>query len=248
MTPYKNFALLYDELMEDAPYEEWVRFTEEIIGDRDIQKLVDLGCGTGELTLRFHAPNRELIGVDLSANMLAIAEQKSAQQQANVVWVKQDIRSLEGFDKVDLFISYCDVLNYVVCRSDLLTVFKHVYEGLNTDGLFIFDVHSMHHVTNNLMDESFSYKDESIAYIWDCFSGEEAGEMYHEMTFFYKDKEQDIYHRIDESHHQRTYDVASYTQLLQEAKFQQINVYGDFSTKNEFCEEKSERIFIVAKK
>lgn len=248
MIAYKNFALLYDKLMQDAPYDDWLQFTKDIVQNQEVTKLVDLGCGTGELTLRLAQDNLDIYGVDLSADMLAIAEQKALHQRVDVTWIKQDIRTLQGFTNVDLVISYCDVINYIVEKSDVKKVFANVYDSLSRDGLFIFDVHSMHHVRENLTNETFAFTDDSLAYIWDCFPGEIAGEMYHEMTFFYEDEATGSYKRIDESHHQRTYKVNTYVDLLREVQFQNINVYADFSIENEFCEQKSERIFIVAKK
>lgn len=249
MTPYQNFASLYDQLMKDAPYEKWVGFTNEIIEHRPVQTIVDLGCGTGEITLRLATPYRRLFGVDFSANMLAIAEQKSLERRAHVTWVKQDIRSLSGFSQVDLVISYCDVINYIVDKADVQRVFKKVYHSLSPNGLFIFDVHSLAHVKNNLQEETFAYTEDDLAYIWHCSSGDHDGEMYHDMTFFYKNRDDDqLYRRIEESHHQRTYPVETYKQMLRNAQFEQIEVHSDFSTDFNFSEETSERIFIIAKK
>lgn len=249
MTVYKNFALLYDSLMEDAPYDEWIQLTNDLILDRKVEQIVDLGCGTGEITVALaKEQDRRVFGVDLSADMLAIAEQKSLQAQTEVTWIKQDIRNLQGFQDVDLFISYCDVINYIVEEADLLQLFTNVYDSLAMDGLFIFDVHSMNHVTETLRDETFAYTDDSLAYIWHCIAGEDAGEMYHEMTFFYEDKEEGFYRRIEESHHQRTYHVETYVNLLAEAQFNHVNIFADFLMENEFSEQNSERIFIIAKK
>lgn len=249
MTVYKNFALLYDELMKDAPYDEWVKFTNEILHDRNVNSILDLGCGTGEITIRLAEQGRQLYGVDMSAEMLAIAEQKRLQTSMNVTWIQQDIRTLQGFSNIDMCISYCDVINYIVSELDVKKVFSNVYDCLATDGLFIFDVHSMNHVKHNMINETFTYTDDNLAYIWHCSEGESAGEMYHDMTFFYKENSNlDVFHRIEESHHQRTYPVETYVELLKSVQFNEINVYSDFLIKNEFIEQNSERIFIIAKK
>src|SRR5699024_8575446 len=214
MSAYKNFALLYDELMKDAPYNEWIRFTNDILQTRNVSSVVDLGCGTGEIILRLAEDGRELFGVDLSDDMLAIAEQKAIHTNVDVTWIKQDIRSLQGFHDVDLMISYCDVINYITEASDLVNVFSNANKSLAEDGLFIFDVHSLAHVERNLTNRTFTYKDESLAYIWDCFAGDIEGDMYHDMTFFYQaEQNSSLYNRIDEIHHQRTYTVEKYIEL-----------------------------------
>ncbi|HZW67669.1 MAG TPA: class I SAM-dependent methyltransferase [Pseudogracilibacillus sp.] len=249
MTSYENFALVYDRLMKNAPYDEWLQFTNHFIKNKQINSVVDLGCGTGEITLRLAEQNRQLFGVDLSADMLSIAEQKAIDLAKQVNWIKQDIRELEGFTNIDLCVSYCDVINYITAEEDLDRVFHHVYESLSDQGIFIFDVHSMEHVNKNLTNQTFTYTAEDVAYIWDCEPGECDGEMYHEMTFFYKNStKSNTYTRIEESHYQRTFPVETYVDLLTQANFSHIELYGDFSIENEFSEQDSERIFIIARK
>lgn len=249
MTVYGSFALLYDELMKDAPYDEWVEFTNDVLGGRHVDSIVDLGCGTGEITVRLAEQGRQLYGVDISTEMLAIAEQKQTQTNSNISWIKQDIRTLQGFSDIDLCVSYCDVINYIVSESDLKQVFSNVYDCLSADGLFIFDVHSMNHVKHHMINRTFTYTDDYLAYIWHCSPGEYAGEMYHDMTFFYQNNpDVDHFYRIEESHYQRTYPVETYIELLKSVKFHDIHVYSDFLIKNEFCEQNSERIFIIARK
>ena len=49
---YEQFALLYDELMNDVPYDKWVEFTEESLQQADMKeaKILDVACGTGNVT------------------------------------------------------------------------------------------------------------------------------------------------------------------------------------------------------
>lgn len=249
MSIYTNFALLYDELMSNAPYDEWIRFTNHLIGKKNVNKIVDLGCGTGEITIRLAKQYQEVYGVDRSTAMLTIAQQKAFEKNvSHIIWIEQDIRKLSGFANIDLFISYCDVINYIVDVKDLQKLFQNIYHRLAEGGLFLFDVHSLEYVKHSLVDHTFTYKDEHVAYIWDCIAGEEEGEMYHDMTFFYRNDYTSTYERFDELHHQRTYDIATYEYLLKRANFKKIEFYSDFSIENSFSETNSERIFIVAEK
>ena len=77
---YEHFAYLYDELMQDAPYDEWVRFVKEKLQTYQVdgKNLLDLACGTGELSVRFAKEGFSVTGVDLSADMLAVAQAKAA--------------------------------------------------------------------------------------------------------------------------------------------------------------------------
>ena len=246
---YTNFALLYDQLMSDSPYDEWIKFTNYFLANKKVEKVVDLGCGTGEITVRLAKQYDEIYGVDQSTDMLTIAHHKAIEKNVpHITWIEQDIRNLTGFSNVDVFISYCDVINYIVELDDLQNLFQNVYNSLAKNGLFMFDIHSMEHVEKNLTDQTFAYKNDELAYIWYCSSGETKGEMFHDMTFFYRHEQETVYERFEEIHHQRTYDLETYEQLLRQADFHKINFYADFSVEKAFSEKNSERIFIVAEK
>lgn len=75
---YEQFALLYDELMNDVPYDKWVEFTEESLQQADMKeaKILDVACGTGNVTLPLVQKGYDVVGVDLSEEMLAVAQQK----------------------------------------------------------------------------------------------------------------------------------------------------------------------------
>lgn len=245
---YHQFAYIYDQLMDHAPYDKWVQFTTEIIKRKNasIKSIVDLGCGTGEITSRLAKLGYHVTGVDYSIEMLACATEKVINHKLPVNWIQQDIRKLSGFHQIDLFISYCDVMNYITELNEVETVFNHVYNSLSPNGLFIFDIHSIHYAEERLMNQTFTEVTDDLAYIWDCEQGDRQGEMFHYLTFFRK--ENDHYIRFDETHHQHTYDIKVYEQLLKKCGFSKIQFYRDFSLEKAFLSEKSERIFIVGEK
>lgn len=234
--------------MNHAPYDDWVKFTEAIIqkSNKDILHIVDLGCGTGEVTLRLAEAGFNLTGVDLSTEMLALASDKAHRLGKKVTWLQQDIRELAGFESVELMISYCDVLNYITTKSDVSSVFERVFQSLGADGLFIFDVHSLEYAETELLEQTFTNVEPDLAYIWDCESGEQRGEMFHEITFFAEND--GVYERFDETHHQQVYPVDVYVELLQVAGFSKVDIYHDFKVENAISQNKVERFFIVAQK
>lgn len=249
MSTYRHFAFFYDALMEHAPYDDWVRFTLDAIKDKPVNNVVDLGCGTGEITVRLAKEFMQVYGVDLSESMLSVAQEKAIAEKVDITFLKQDIRNLEGFNDVDLIISFCDVINYIRTESEVKRVFEQVYESLADEGVFIFDFHSFAYVKHHLINHTFADETEDLAYIWHCFGTETEGEMEHQMTFFHRLKrEPNRYERFEEVHKQRTFSVAIYEQLLKEAKFTKIQFFSDFSTQNLISELKSERIFAIAQK
>lgn len=246
---YKELASMYDLLMRDAPYEQWVSFTETIISKMETpsKKILDLGCGTGEITLLLANNGYNVTGVDYSSEMLAHAEQKSNLRQLPVQWIQQNLIELQGFQNIDVAISYCDVINYIVTEKELKTVFSHIYDALKPGGVFIFDVHDVNYVEDFMINHTFTDINDDVAYIWDCLPGDSKGEMFHEITFFEEDQE-GKYDRFDESHHQRTYPISFYEDILHKCGFEKTELYDDFSTKNFNDTQKHERIFFVTYK
>lgn len=245
---YQHFAYLYDQLMAHAPYDEWTKFTQEMIRSHhhSIHRIVDLGCGTGEITIRLANAGYDVTGVDISTDMLTCASEKALQKNISVNWVHQDITKLEGFHEVDLCTSYCDVMNYMTNLEDIESVFWHVYNSLAPNGLFIFDIHHIHYAEHFLMDQTFTDVSDDLAYIWECERGENRGEMYHHLTFFKKNGE--MYSRFDEIHRQQTYETEMYEKVLKKCGFSKIEFYRDFITKKIISSDEGERIFVVAKK
>lgn len=245
---YQHIAPLYDHLMQHAPYDQWVTFSTEIFNNygNDTQKIIDLGCGTGEIAVRLASKGYQIFGVDNSLEMLSYAEQKAFEKNLSIQWFHQDLRQLDGFNELDAAISYCDVINYVTLENELKDVFNQVYRLLKEDGIFIFDIHSLDYAQNHLINETFTEVTDEICYIWECIAGDEQGEMHHELTFF--TLEGDKYNRFDEYHHQRTYPFQFYQNLLKETGFEKINIYADFSLKKVNFPENAHRIFFLAQK
>ncbi|WP_099158568.1 class I SAM-dependent DNA methyltransferase [Virgibacillus ndiopensis] len=245
---YQQMANLYDQLMGDAPYDQWLNFTKEIFrrSGKTINHIADLGCGTGQITTRLAQAGFDTIGIDYSVDMLSYAQQRSSAESLPIQWIHQDLRELEGHTGLDAVVSYCDVINYITTKGELTLVFNNIFKMLRPGGMFIFDVHSMYHVKNNFVQKTFADVNDDISYIWFCSAGDEIGEMYHDLTFFVADG--DKYVRFEEEHHQRTYSVDFYNDLLEAAGFKIQNLYGDFSLKQESVHEKTERIFFVCEK
>lgn len=241
-------ASLYDKLMMNAPYDQWVAFTQKAFrqSGKQIEHIVDLGCGTGEITHRLAMAGYQMSGVDYSADMLAHAEHKASKDGVNIQWLHQDLKELTGLTDLDAAISYCDVINYIVNEAEISTVFERVSSSLKDGGLFIFDVHSLFHVQHDCIGQTFADVTDDASYIWFCSEGDNPGEMYHDLTFFTSDGKS--YRRFEEFHHQRTYSIAFYEQLLIEAGFEKPKLYADFSLKKENVHETSERIFFITEK
>lgn len=245
---YEKFAFVYDELMQDAPYEQWVKFTEQKLHKYGItgNKMLDLACGTGELSIRFARKGFDVTGVDLSAEMLSIARMKMDEQGVSIPLYQQDMAELEGLGPFDLVGIFCDSLNYLQTEEQVQQTFSHVFHSLKKGGAFFFDVHSIHKIANGFINQTFTLNEDSLAYIWNSFAGEQPHSVEHELSFFALDEQSGKYDRFDELHFQRTYPIEQYSSWLREAGFEFIEVNADFTEHSPQID--SERIFFSARK
>ncbi|MFX3624464.1 MAG: class I SAM-dependent methyltransferase [Ectobacillus sp.] len=243
---YGQFALLYDELMSDVPYEKWVQFVERKYKETGLagKKLLDLACGTGNITLPLVQSGYDVTGVDLSGDMLAIAQQKLMEAGCSVTFYEQDMRELELPEQFDCIVIFCDSLNYVTEEAGIKETFARISNHLKEDGLFLFDVHSLYKIHYVFKNKTYTINEEDVALIWNCFEGEQPNSVEHDLTFFVKDETENVYHRFDEFHVQRTYEIKQLRMWLEESGFSVISITGDFEEKAVTPE--TERIFFAA--
>ncbi|AEH47152.1 class I SAM-dependent DNA methyltransferase [Parageobacillus thermoglucosidasius] len=245
---YESFAYWYDALMNEAPYEQWQLFVQKKLkqyGRKGAKRILDIGCGTGELAIRLAKEGFLVTGVDLSENMLAIAQAKAETQHVAIEFFQQNMTEIEGFSSVDCATIFCDSLNYLLEENEVRRTFSRIYELLNEDGLLLFDVHSIYKIDHVFQDAVFASNGEEISYIWSCYPLSLPHSVEHELTFFVRGDD-GTYERYDELHRQRTYEVVQYQQWLTEAGFAVLEITADFTDKAP--SETSERIFFVAKK
>lgn len=247
---YGQFAFIYDHLMEDVPYGRWVEYVKAVKeryskGKQDFS-IVDVGCGTGEMAIRFAKEGWKVSGVDLSESMLAIAHEKSVQAGVAVPYFEQNMTELDGFAGTDCVTIFCDSLNYLRTQNEVQDTFKAVYNQLVEGGLLLFDVHSIYKMSQIFMNATFTNAEEEVSYIWNCYAGEEANSVEHELSFFVQDADSGLYSRFDEIHYQRTHSVELYKKWLEEAGFKLLSVTGDFSMEN--LADQAERVFFAARK
>lgn len=141
-TMYGSFAQVYDLFMDNVPYEDWKNYILRELKKEKIDDglILDLGCGTGRMTRLMSDAGYDMIGVDMSEDMLMIARDASAQREEHILYLLQDMREFELYGTVRAVISVCDSMNYIMEEDELLTVFSLVNNYLDPGGLFLFDL------------------------------------------------------------------------------------------------------------
>lgn len=245
---YHGFSTLYDVLMEDAPYEQWLQFLLSTLDKSLLRKpkVLDLGCGTGRLSSMIAKKGYDITGVDVSEEMLSIAAQRIMDDKIPAFpLIQQDMRELELNEQFGLIYSFCDSLNYLLEDKDIIRTFDHVSKHLEAGGLFVFDVHSPYKLTHIYAAGPIVDEDESLSYIWIPEVDNDHLRVDHHIHFFVQE-EADLYRRFSEIHQQRAYSITQLTAWLKEAGFEILSVTADFT--ESIPTDESERLFFVTQK
>lgn len=242
---YTEFAAVYDELMTDIPYDAYVDILDEAAGGIDGKRVLDIGCGTGLLSVKLAKRGAQVTGIDLSGEMLAVAEQRAGALSLPVQFIEQPMQQLTGFTNFDLAVIAIDSLNYIADKEDVEATFRHIYVSLAVGGVLIFDVHSTFKTDVIFMEGPFTFDDGRISYIWETEEGEQPHSVDSELAFFIQ-QANGLYSRFDEVHSQRTFEVHDYVEMLMEAGFSVERIFADWE--DEPPHEESERIFFQVRK
>ena len=144
MESYRDFARVYDEFMDQTPYDEWLlnilNIFKEYKIDKDAQVL-DLGCGTGKMARKLAREGYQVTAVANSMDMLEIA---ASEEDDHILYVLQDMVSLELPQQVDAAVSICDCMNYILEEEDLKEAFRRVREFLKEDGKYYVVIRAVH--------------------------------------------------------------------------------------------------------
>ena len=146
MESYTGFAEFYDLFMDNIPYEEWSKYLISLLKENNINDgiVLDIGCGTGNITEFLAKAGYDMIGIDNSEDMLMEAMNKRYDTGLDILYLCQDMRDFELYGTVAAAVSICDSMNYILEYDDLVNVFKLVNNYLDPNGLFIFDLNTIH--------------------------------------------------------------------------------------------------------
>ena len=137
----KDYAAVYDLLYNDKDYVSECDYIETIFKNYygDVKRVLDLGCGTGGHSLILAERGYDLVGVDMSKEMLSIAKSKVRGKNLSIRFVNADIVELHMREKFDAVISMFAVMSYQTTNAAIAGVCKTAREHLIPGGLFIFD-------------------------------------------------------------------------------------------------------------
>lgn len=240
MASYNIFAEFYDDLTQNVEYEKIAKYVSSFFKKYypSGKTVLDLACGTGTLSKLLNEVGYNIIGIDLSDDMLCIASSKSVD---NASFIKGDISSFALPQKVDYCVCSLDSINHLKSIEQVGECFNCVYNSLVDGGIFVFDVNTVYKHKNVLNDNTFVFDEENFFLSWDNeYLGENTVRIL--LDFFVFNGVN--YDRFSEEFCEKAYEISEIENKLN--KFKILGVYDELTLtepKND-----SERIYFVCKK
>lgn len=251
MEAYTDFAYVYDQLMDETPYEQWCENIVRELTAHHIEDglVLELGCGTGSISELLAAKGYDMIGVDSADEMLNIACEKREQSGHEILYLNQDMRAFELYGTVRAVVSVCDSLNYLLEDEDLIVCFKLVNNYLDPKGIFFFDFNTRYKYETVIGDSVIAENREDCSFIWENYFDGESGINEYDLTIFVKNDEasaagQELFSRFQEIHLQRGYTLEEMKRFIRLSGMTFLRAY-DADTLGEVTPQ-SERIYCVA--
>lgn len=245
---YRLIAPHYAGWNREIDYGRWADAIEEAFRrffPGRVDGVLDLGCGGGSMTLELAARGYDMIGVDLSPEMLNQAMETEALRglDGRVLWLMQDMRSFELYGTVEAVVSCLDCVNHLTDYAGLRACFSLVHNYLSPGGLFLFDVNSPEKFRTAYADKTYTYEDENSFCVWDTTYSEKTHLADFVITLFTRQGK--LYRREDEHIRERMYPVSSLRRELAAAGFTVLSISGTPYTGGLSGQE--ERIYFVAR-
>ena len=244
---YDLLAPFYDAINADIDYSSWADFIEKIIAREYSGRpelVLDLGCGTGKMTLELASRGYDMTGVDYSDDMLDVARASAEEKGHDVLWLSQDMREFELYGTVDVTVSCLDCINHLTRPADVEKTFSLVHNYLIPDGLFIFDINGKYKFENIYSDRSYVMEEDGGVCVWQNYYNRKTKICDFYITLF-EEQNDGKYCRHDELQKERMYTLNDIKKMLSHTGMEFVGAYSDFDFSS--ADDTDERIYIVAR-
>ena len=247
MSSYEFLADSYDQLTADVRYLAWADYLEKHFAKASIpvHTVLDLACGTGSLTAELALRGYEMIGVDRSAEMLAVAVEKCRDLPVEApIFLNQSMEKLDLYGTIDACVCCLDSVNYVTRPAALKRAFSRVHLFLMPGGLFVFDVKTPE-ALEGADGEVFLDETEDTYCVWRADYSPRRRILTYGMDIF-RAREDGTWNRGEEVHEEYAYTLDELEEYLCQAGFVDVHRWGNLKLRSPRSGE--ERVFFTARK
>ncbi len=222
----EDFKVLYKfyDLYNGADFKSFYKFfcaAIEKYGNGEPEIVLDLGCGTGELS-KMLSKKYQTIGVDISPDMLSMAASKCG---LKVLLLNQDMRNFELYGTIQGCVSFCDCFNYMETEDDLRKAFSRVGLFMESGGLFVFDASTKYRFENVLDGNAFVNENENGMLIHQSKYSKKDKRLNITVTIFEENGKQ--YKKYIENQKEYYYSDKQFIECAKDAGFELCGIFGD---------------------
>ncbi|NLK39783.1 MAG: class I SAM-dependent methyltransferase [Clostridiales bacterium] len=246
---YAVLAEIYDILNAEIDYDLWADYIEACFNryqKRKIELVLDLACGTGKMSTALATRGYDMIGIDISENMLSYARQRAEEEGIdNLLLLCQDMRNFELYGTVDAVVCCLDGINHLTENGDLAQCLASIHNYLVPGGLFVFDVNSPYKFEKIYADNAYIFEGDNFYCGWQNYYNPKSRLCDFYISVFTPDNKGG-YTRADAHQRERMYTERALKTSLTKAGFELLCLSGgyDFSPPAEVCE----RFYITARR
>jgi len=172
---YDILATFYDSFIDPDVYEEYLKLINQYTTRSTI---LDIGCGTGTLSIELAKAGYDVVATDLSEDMLQVVSFRAKEENLNLEIAMYDL--LDPIDFLfDNIVASMDVINHLTDLEDVEFGFTNIFNTLKPNGIFIFDVLSADYIDALDGYEEF---DEKYNLHWESKKGPKDHSIIHTIT------------------------------------------------------------------
>lgn len=246
---YEVFADFYDALTDNVDYAVLSKTICSLLARYGLDRglLLDLGCGTGTLSVLLAKAGYEVVGADISPDMLAVAQEKAFAAGQDILFLCQDMTRLDLYGTLDAAVCTLDALNHLPSRAAVEEALRRVSLFLNPDGVFIFDTNTLYKHREVLGNNTFVYDTDEVYCVWqnELQSDEKTVDI--SLDFFMPASDDaPIYERESEQFTECAYSGAEWEEMIKNAGFSVLGVFDGY-TENPLTDASERAVYAVRK-
>lgn len=245
---YGVFSEFYDALTANVSYDTVSQVLSSLLTRYGKSRglLLDLACGTGSVSVRLAKKGYEVIGVDLSPEMLSEAQNKAYSAGQNILFLCQDMTALDLYGTVDAAVCTLDGLCHLPNEESVFAALQKVSLFMNPGGVFLFDVNSVYKHRAVLGNNTFVYDTDDVYCVWQNTLLSDGVTVQMDLDFFEPVSDEGDYVRQSERFTERAYPRETLEALLKKAGFTVLDVFDGYSGKP--AHDTSERLLFAVRK
>lgn len=245
---YGVFSEFYDALTANVSYDTVSQVLSSLLTRYGKSRglLLDLACGTGSVSVRLAEKGYEVIGADLSPEMLSEAQNKAYSAGQNILFLCQDMTALDLYGTVDAAVCTLDGLCHLPDEESVFAALQKVSLFMNPGGVFLFDVNSVYKHRAVLGNNTFVYDTDDVYCVWQNTLLSDGVTVQMDLDFFEPVSDEGDYVRQSERFTERAYPKETLEAMLKKAGFTVLDVFDGYSGKP--AHDTSERLLFAVRK